>query len=172
MTYVDTAGNLATAGPSGTANSNLGLGVYSGTSPSITGYSSSYQVVFSASGSHDLYDYGTTYSGDAGYTTLAGTSPSVAGTTAGCCQDAFVNTSGDLETVGPVGNETPSLGVASGTSPTIAGIATGGYEVAFLGSGTDALWIYGTFPSSYSWNDTGLTGESGTTPSISPRLIP
>jgi hypothetical protein len=166
---VDTAGDLAIGGPAAAANSDLHLGVEPGTSPSIAGPSAGgFQISFAALGSNHVYDYGTYFSGDTLLlpAMMPGTSPSTTPTTSGCCQVAYVNTSDDLETGGPLGNQTTTLGVASGTSPSIVGLPTTGYETAFLGAGTDYLWFYGSFPAAYSSYDTGVTGESGTSPSI------
>ncbi len=151
---------------SGTGSAtNTGLGVASGTSPSIADTSDGWVVAFHAANG-DLYTYnvdtGTAIDTQQGM--ASGTSPSIAASPSGGFEVAFqANTSGNYMYLysSSSGTSATTQGMATGTSPAIVGLSSG-YEEAFQANGGN-LYVYGS-------NSSGNTQQgmaSGTSPSIS-----
>ncbi|HEY0806543.1 MAG TPA: hypothetical protein VGD84_15835, partial [Pseudonocardiaceae bacterium] len=138
-----------------------GLGMASGTSPSVANLASGgYEVAFQAN-TTSLWTVGADGHGAWGLGMAGGTSPSIASLANGGYEVAFQANTGDLWTVGTAGTTDWKLGMAPGTSPAITGLANGGFEVAFQAN-TTSLWTVGA-DGHGAW---GLGMAGGTSPSI------
>jgi GH25 family lysozyme M1 (1,4-beta-N-acetylmuramidase) len=132
--------SLWTVGSAG--NKDWGLGMYSGTSPSIAALSSGgFEVAFEAN-TTDLWTVGDDGAKDWKLGMMAGTSPSIAALKNGGFEVAFQANTGDLWTAGTAGNKDWGLGMMAGSSPSITALSGGGFEVAFEAN-TTSLWTVG-----------------------------
>ena len=149
--------------PTNAGNRDTGLGMATGTSPSIA---ASGEVAFQANNNHLwLYDPSTGDSRDTGLGMKAGTSPAIVPLTGGGYEIAFQANTGILWLNDPSTGTSinTGLGMGEGSSPAITATAGGSYEVAFQASNGD-LWYYTTSNSGN--RDTGLGMDAGTSPSI------
>jgi hypothetical protein len=141
--------------------SNWGLGMASGTSPSIARLAGGgHQIAFQAN-TTDLWTVGSAGSHNWGLGMASGTSPSITGLSGGGFAVAFQANTTDLWTVSSIGNNNWKLGMAKGTSPDVVGLPGGGYQVAIQTNGGQ-LWTVG-------WAGAASFGSviaSGSSPSI------
>jgi hypothetical protein len=145
-------------------SADQGLGMASGTSPSIvTLRGGGHQIAFQAN-TGSLWVAGTAGTYDTGYGMMAGTSPSIAALAGGGFQVAFQANTGALFTTGTAGTVDTGLGMMRGTSPSITALASGGYQMA-MQANTGALFTAGSAGTA----DLGLGMMTGTSPSIAAR---
>ena len=125
------------------SDSNLGLGMATGTSPAIAGLEDGgYETAFQAN-TNSLWvvlPSGVGQSLNLGM--KPGTSPAITGLANGSYEVAFQADTGNLFVYSPAtGDIDTGYGMAGGTSPAIAASPAGGFEVAFQAN-TDHLWLY------------------------------
>jgi hypothetical protein len=158
VAFQSSSGDLWTVGASDT---NWGLPVMAGTSPSITTLSGGgYEVAFQAT-SGDLWTVGSGGETNWDLGMMAGTSPAITGLSNGGYEVAFQANTGSLWTVGSSAHGAWNLGMMAGTSPAITALSGGGYEAAFQAN-TGALWSAGTAGTA----DWTLGMAAGTSPDI------
>jgi hypothetical protein len=158
MAFQANTGNLILYGSGG--NLNTGLGMKSGTSPSIAAAGGGFESAFQAN-TGVLWTFGTNGTADLGLGMASGTSPAIAGLTTGGYEMAFQTNTGVLEVYGSAADLNTGIGMESGTSPAITGVAVGGYETGIQVNTHDfALW--GTAGNVA----TNLSLDSGTSPSL------
>ena len=139
---------------------NTGLGMKSGTSPSIGAAGSGFETAFQAN-TGVLWTFGTNGTDDLGLGMASGTGPAITGLTTGGYEMAFQTNTGVLEVYGQAADLNTGVGMAAGTSPSIAAQAGGGYETA-IAENTGQFTVYGTAGNV----QTDSLLESGTSPSI------
>ena len=125
------------------SHGSLGLGVLSGTSPSITRLTNGgWEEAFQAS-DHSLWVVGSDDRGSLGLGMATGTSPDITAMPNGGWEVAFQANTGSLWVVGSDNHGSLGLGMAAGTSPSITTLKNGGWEVAFQAN-TGSLWVVGS----------------------------
>jgi hypothetical protein len=139
---------------------NTGLGMKSGTSPSIGAAGGGFETAFQAN-TGVLWTFGTNGTDDLGLGMASGTSPAITGLTTGGYEMAFQTNTNVLEVYGQAADLNTEVGMAPGTSPSIAAQAGGGYETA-IAENTGQFTVYGTAGNVQTY--TFL--EAGTSPSI------
>jgi hypothetical protein len=149
-----------------TSNTNTGLAMWPGTSPSVVYVGSNgtgWQMAFQGSNG-DLWTTGVLGTADLGLGMMAGTSPAITNlgdSPSGRYEIAFQANTGQLWTTGSAGTKDWGLPMAPRTSPSIASQPGGNYEVAYQSSTTE-LRTAGTAGAA----GTGLGMQPGTSPSI------
>jgi hypothetical protein len=139
---------------------SVGVGVATGTSPSIaTLTTGGWEAAFRGSDGH-LYVIGADEKGDMDLGVAPGTSPSITALVGGGWEVAFHASGGGLWVVGKDDRGDMNLGMAAGTSPSITGLANGSWEVAW---NAGDLWVTG--PTDVR-GDMGVGITPGTSPSI------
>jgi len=151
-------GNLILYGSGG--DNNTGLGMKSGTSPSIAAAGGGFEAAFQAN-TGVLWTFGTNGTADLGLGMASGTSPAIAGLTTGGYEMAFQTNTGVLEVYGQAADLNTGIGMSAGTSPSIAAQAGGGYETA-IRENTGQFTVYGTVGNV----QTNTLTSGGTSPSV------
>jgi hypothetical protein len=139
---------------------NTGLGMKTGTSPSISAAGGGFEAAMQAN-TGVLWTYGTNGTVDLGLGMAGGTSPAITGLTTGGYEIAFQTNTGVLEVYGQAGDLNTGIGMLAGASPSITVEAGGGYETAFK-ENTGYFTLWGTVGDV----QTNLVPDSGTNPSI------
>jgi hypothetical protein len=139
---------------------NTGLGMKSGTSPSISAAGGGFEAAMQAN-TGVLWTYGTNGTADLGLGMASGTSPAIAGLATGGYELAFQTNTGVLEVYGSAADLNTGIGMAASTSPAITAVAGGGYETA-IQENTGDFTVWGTAGNV----QTNQAMRGGTSPSI------
>jgi CHAP domain len=149
--------------PTNSGHRDTGLGMATGTSPSIA---ASGEVAFQANNNH-LYYYTPSNSGnrDTGLGMEGGTSPAITATSSGSPEIAFQANNHHLWYSTPTnsGSRDTGLGMDVASSPAIVSLPGGGYEIAFQANNFH-LWLY--TPTNSGSRDTSLGMDAASSPAI------